>query len=107
MTKNSLAGFAFSGTTFTVRVTLDVRAEKLVIEDTLIKIAVTMPPQACKANLSVIALLSKALGAPRSRLNLVQGQTSRTKQARLDQPAFSSREYTPSGKDKDAARSRI
>lgn len=84
MTKNSLADLAIAGTTFTLRVTPNARAEKLVMKDALIKIAVTVPPEDGKANSAVIALLSKALGVPKSRLTLVHGQKSRTKQVRFD-----------------------
>lgn len=84
MTKNSLADLAIAGTTFTVRVTPNARAEKLIAEDNSIKIAVTVPPEDGKANSAVVALLSKALGVPKSRLTLVRGQKSRNKQVRLD-----------------------
>lgn len=48
-----------------------------------LKIAVTEPAEGGKANAAVIALLAKVLGLPRTRLELVSGQTSRTKRIRV------------------------
>ena len=84
MSKNSLADLAVSGTTFTVRVTPNARANEVVMEEDAIKIGVTAPPEDGKANAAVMSLLSKALGVPKSRLTLVHGQKSRDKKVRLD-----------------------
>ncbi|HLP34390.1 MAG TPA: DUF167 domain-containing protein [Amoebophilaceae bacterium] len=42
-------------------------------------IRVTAPPEKGKANQAIAALLSKALGIPKSSIQLVQGATSRNK----------------------------
>lgn len=84
MSKNSLADLAVAGTTITVRVTPNARANKVVMNNGVIKIGVTVPPEDGKANAAVIVHLSKALGVPKSRLKLVQGQKSRNKVYRLD-----------------------
>ncbi len=84
MSKNSLADLAVAGTTITVRVTPNARANKVVMNNGVIKIGVTVPPEDGKANAAVIVHLSKALGVPKSRLTLVQGQKSRNKVYRLD-----------------------
>lgn len=84
MSKNSLADLAIPGTTITVRVTPNARANKVVMDDGVIKIGVTAPPEDGKANAAVTVLLSKALGVPKSSLTLVQGQKSRDKIFRLD-----------------------
>ena len=84
MSKNSLADLAIPGTTITVRVTPNARANKVVMDDGVIKIGVTAPPEDGKANAAVTVLLSKALGVPKSSLTLVQGYKSRHKIFRLD-----------------------
>lgn len=84
MTKNSLADLAIPGTTITVRVTPNARANKVVMDDGVIKIGVTAPPEDGKANAAVTVHLSKALGVPKSKLTLVQGHKSRDKIFRLD-----------------------
>lgn len=84
MSKNSLADLAIPGTTITVRVTPNARANKVVMDDGVIKIGVTAPPEDGKANAAVTVLLSKALGVPKSSLTLVQGHKSRDKIFRLD-----------------------
>ncbi len=84
MSKNSLADLAIPGTTITVRVTPNARANKVVMDNGVIKIGVTAPPEDGKANAAVMVLLSKALGVPKSKLTLVQGHKSRDKIFRLD-----------------------
>lgn len=84
MSKNSLADLAIPGATITVRVTPNARANKVVMDNGLIKIGVTVPPEDGKANAAVTVLLSKALGVPKSSLKLVQGHKSRDKIFRLD-----------------------
>jgi uncharacterized protein (TIGR00251 family) len=84
MSKNSLADLAIPGTTITVRVTPNARDNKVVMDNGVIKIGVTAPPEDGKANAAVTVFLSKALGVPKSSLTLVQGQKSRHKIFRLD-----------------------
>lgn len=82
--KNSLADLAVTGTVLSVRVTPNARANKVVVEDGVIKVGVTVPPADGQANAAVAALLAKALGVPKSRLVLVRGHKSRDKTFRLD-----------------------
>jgi uncharacterized protein (TIGR00251 family) len=44
-----------------------------------LKVAVTAPPEKGKANAAVIALLSKVLGVPKSSIEIIRGDASRTK----------------------------
>ncbi|WP_439522044.1 DUF167 domain-containing protein [Marivita sp.] len=84
MSKNSLADLAVQGTTLTVRVSPNARANKVEMEGETIKVSVTAPPADGAANAAVINLLSKALGIAKTRLTLVQGHKSRDKVFRLD-----------------------
>ena len=52
-------------------------------DDTL-RIRVTDPPTDGKANAGVIALLAKALGVSKSKLQIVRGQSSRNKVISVD-----------------------
>lgn len=72
----------------TVRVTPNARSERLAIDaegddGAKLKIWVTVPPEDGKANKAVIKLLAKALGLPKSTLDLERGETSRTKLIRV------------------------
>lgn len=84
MSKNSLADLAVQGTTLTVRVSPNARANKVEMEGETITVSVTAPPADGAANAAVINLLSKALGIAKTRLTLVQGHKSRDKLFRLD-----------------------
>ena len=64
--------------------TPNARANKVVMDSGTIKIGVTVPPADGQANAAVTALLSKALGVPKSRLTLIQGHKSRDKVFRVD-----------------------
>ncbi len=44
-----------------------------------LKVAVTAPPDKGKANKAIVELLAKALGIPKSNIELVAGTTSRDK----------------------------
>ena len=48
-----------------------------------LKVTVTTVPEGGKANAEVVKLLAKALGVPKSRLELVRGATGRDKQFRV------------------------
>ena len=48
-----------------------------------LKIRLTTPPVDGKANQALIKLLSKSLNIPRSRIELIQGETSRSKIFRI------------------------
>jgi uncharacterized protein (TIGR00251 family) len=84
MSKNSLTDLASTGTIIWVRVTPNARANTVVLENDTIKVGVTAPPAKGQANATVMLLLSKALGVPKSRLALVRGAKSRDKQFRVD-----------------------
>lgn len=84
MSKNSLADLAVQGTTLTVRVSPNARANKVEMEGETITVSVTAPPADGAANAAVINLLSKALGIAKTRLTLVQGHKCRDKVFRLD-----------------------
>jgi len=49
-----------------------------------LKIRIAAPPVDAAANESLIKLLSKTLDIPKSRINLIKGQTSRNKSLFLD-----------------------
>jgi len=49
-----------------------------------LKIAVTAPPQAGKANQAIVRLLAKALGVRRSTVRIVAGHASRDKVVAVD-----------------------
>ncbi|MDA8138605.1 MAG: DUF167 domain-containing protein [Desulfobacteraceae bacterium] len=69
------------GVTFSVIVQL--RASKAAIvgsHDKALKIKLTAPPVEGAANKQCIELLSKALGRPKSTLEIISGDTSRHKQ---------------------------
>jgi uncharacterized protein len=55
------------------------RSEILGIHDGALRVRIAAPPVDGAANAEVIALLAKALGVPRSRVELLSGQTSRRK----------------------------
>jgi uncharacterized protein len=48
-----------------------------------VKISLTTPPTDGRANEALIALLAELLRVPRTRISLVSGITSRTKQVRI------------------------
>ena len=66
-----------------VRVTPKASADRLTMEDGRVRIWVTAPPDKGKANKAVIALVAKALGVPKSAVELVRGETARDKQLRI------------------------
>jgi len=71
-----------------VRVTPNARSERLAIEaesedGAKLKVWVTVPPEDGKANKAMIKLLAKALGLPKSALDVERGETSRLKLVRV------------------------
>lgn len=50
----------------------------------VLRIRVTAVPDKSKANAAVIALLSKALGVPRSSISIISGETARLKTLRIE-----------------------
>lgn len=49
-----------------------------------LRVYVTTAPEGGKANAAVLKLLAKALGVPKSRLRIVQGETGRDKLIEID-----------------------
>lgn len=80
-----LTHMAVPGTVFTLRVTPRARRNSIVVQDGVLRIHVTAPPEDGKANKVVLKLLAKALRVAPSRLTLMRGDTGRDKLVRLDQ----------------------
>jgi len=74
-----LGHLALPGTRIAVRVTPRASRARMVAEGGELRAYVTVAPEDGKANAAVQALLSKALGLPKSRLRLVRGHSSRNK----------------------------
>lgn len=79
MTLPDLSHLAVAGTRVTVRVTAKASQDRIVVDENRLRVHVTAAPEAGKANAAVQKLLAKALGLPKSRLDLVRGATSRDK----------------------------
>lgn len=59
------------------------RNEVVGLHGDAVKIRLTAPPVEGKANKMCAAFLSKALGVPKSAVEIVAGQTGRTKQVKI------------------------
>ena len=66
-----------------VRVTPKASVERIEVENGQVRLWVTAPPDKGKANKAVIALVAKALGVPKSAVELVRGETAREKRLRV------------------------
>lgn len=66
-----------------VRVTPNASADALSIEAGQLRARVTAVPEGGKANRAVIALVSRALGTPPARIELVRGATARDKALKI------------------------
>jgi len=74
------------GTPFAVRATPRAGAEALRCEPgppPVLHVRVTAPPDAGRANAAVVALLARALGVPKTRLELLRGGSGRDKLFRV------------------------
>ncbi len=79
-----LSALARPGTEIAVRVTPKASRNAVVVGDGgAIRVYVTTVPEGGKATAAVIKLLSKALGVPKTRLELIRGQTARDKLFRI------------------------
>ncbi|MBL3569403.1 hypothetical protein BV509_16905 [Rhodovulum sulfidophilum] len=78
-----LTHLAVPGTEIAVRVTPRASRDRILAEEGQIRVYVTVVPEDGKANAAVTKLLAKALGVPKSRLDLVRGQTARDKLFRV------------------------
>lgn len=74
---------AQSGAEIAVRVTPKASRDRILDDDGTLRVYVTAVPENGKANQAVQKLLAKALGLPKSRLELIRGQTSRDKVFRI------------------------
>ncbi|MEC9197166.1 MAG: DUF167 domain-containing protein [Pseudomonadota bacterium] len=79
MSKTDLTHLSAVGTEIAVRVTPKASRNAIKEEDGVLRVYVTTVPEDGKANAAVVKLLSKAVGVPKSRLDLVRGHTSRDK----------------------------
>ena len=71
-------------TSIHVRVTPKAAANRITVDaDGLIRVYVTTVPEGGKATAAVVQLLAKAIGIPKSRLELLRGETSREKLFRV------------------------
>lgn len=66
-----------------VRVTPKASANRIEAEGGTLRVRVTAPPDKGKANKAVIELVAKALGVPRSAVEIVRGETGREKLLRI------------------------
>lgn len=78
-----LSALAVPGQQIAVRVTPRASRARLVVEGEAIRVYVTVVPEGGKANAAVERLLAKALGIPRSKLELVRGASARDKLFRV------------------------
>lgn len=78
-----LTHLAQTGAEILVRVTPKASRNAVVAAEGAIRVYVTVVPEDGKANDAVVKLLAKALGVPKSRLQLLRGATSRDKVFRI------------------------
>lgn len=79
MAKNNLSHLAVPGTELRVRVTPRASRNEVRLDEGVIRVLVTTVPEDGRANEAVVALLAKALGVAKSRLDLRRGATARDK----------------------------
>lgn len=83
MSLPDLSHLAQEGAEIAVRVTPKAARDRIVAEGGAIRVYVTTVPEDGKANKAVVKLLSKALGLPKTRLDLIRGVTARDKVFRI------------------------
>ncbi|WP_137701535.1 DUF167 domain-containing protein [Marimonas lutisalis] len=83
MANPDLSHLARPGAEIAVRVTPKASRNRVVAEEGVLKVYVTVVPEAGKANAAVQKLLAKALGVPKSRLELIRGASARDKLFRI------------------------
>ncbi|TCO73952.1 DUF167 domain-containing protein [Rhodovulum euryhalinum] len=71
------------GTEIALRVTPKASRDRITLEAGVLRVYVTSVPEDGKANAAVLRLLAKAVGVPKSRLEIVRGQSSRDKLVRV------------------------
>ena len=83
MADPDLRELAQPGAEIAVRVTPKASRNRITVEDGTIRVYVTVVPEGGKANAAVVKLLAKALGVPKSRLELLRGAAARDKVFRV------------------------
>ncbi len=83
MEKGALKHLAVVGADIAVRVTPKASRNRIVLDGDDLRVYVTTVPESGKATKDVIKLLARALGVPKSSLELARGATSRNKVFRL------------------------
>jgi uncharacterized protein (TIGR00251 family) len=79
MKKGELSYLMEDGARIAVRVTPKASRNEVTLRDGQIRVQTTTAPENGKANKAVVKLLADALGIAKSRLELVQGATSKDK----------------------------
>lgn len=79
MEKGALSKLAIAGAQISVRVTPKASRMRITHINGEIRVYVTTVPEGGKATRDVIKLLARALGVPKSRLELLRGAVSRDK----------------------------
>lgn len=76
-----------TGASFQVRVTPRASSNRIVVDIStdppIVRVYVTTVPERGRANAAVIKLLAKALGVPKSTIEVVRGETGRLKMLRI------------------------
>lgn len=78
-----LSHLSAPGTEIALRVTPRAARDRIVAGNGVLRVYVTTVPESGKANAAVLKLLAKALGVPKSRLDIVRGQAARDKVVRV------------------------
>lgn len=78
-----LSDLALPGAELTLRVTPNASRAAIMRAGDVIRVSVTVTPEKGKANAEVLKLLGKALGVPKSSLEIVRGATGRDKVVRV------------------------
>lgn len=78
-----LSHLSAPGTEIALRVTPRAARDRIVAGNGVLRVYVTTVPEGGKANAAVLKLLAKALGVPKSRLDIVRGQAARDKVVRV------------------------
>ena len=79
LAKNNLSHLAVPGAELRVRVAPRASRNEVWLEEGVIRVLVTTVPEDGRANAAVVALLAKALGVAKSRLDLRRGAAARDK----------------------------
>ncbi|WP_322864995.1 DUF167 domain-containing protein [Aquicoccus sp. G2-2] len=86
MAEPDLRARAVPGGEIAVRVTPKAARNRIVAEADVVRVYVTVVPEGGKANAAVQKMLAKALGVPKTQLELIRGATGRDKVFRIAKP---------------------